>query len=565
MLHKKSDLMRYHAQAIELRSDFEYYWRKIIDYLLPGRNNFTLYSTPQKRRLLSNYIINNTGNDALQVFTSGLHGGLTSSARPWVKTKWKNEALNKVAPLAQWSNAVDKKYQELLINANFYEAMPLFYTELGGFGTGAIYLGETFEGEAPFHYEVLSTGEYCYSIGQNGEIKMFFRHITMSFLNVVEEFGEDAVSDTMKKAAESRPNDPTLVIQVIVKNRYQGKEYTSYYYEPTASSLGGNSNNENFLRVSGFNEMPVFICPWEPIGRDLYGTGLGLRALTEIMSLQEMERAYRMAVHQSVDPTLNAPAKMKGFVKSLPGHINWYSNPNDKITPLFETPLDLAAVAASIDRLETKIKRIFFNDLFITASRDPNASPLKAAEVYERRDEKLIRIGPSTEKLISRVLQPSVLRGINIAFRHKELPDIPPEFRELTKDGIQLMFVSPLAQSQKLVAVQSINNFLGFAGGVVQFYPEARDKVNGDRLMDEGADIFGVPQVILNSTDEVKQIRDTRAKQMEEAQKKQDMALQADMNAKQQTAASTSARNYADAGVSVTEALGEVSDRQRLI
>jgi len=556
MRYTKQELQSFHMQALQERQEYEAYWKDLSKYLLPGRGIYQLFAKPQKRELVHRKVINNTGNDALQVFTSGFHGGLTASSRPWVKFKWKDPKLDSISALKMWLDKVSKRFHNSLLRSNFYETMPVYYNELAGFGTGALYMGELWDYPSPFHFEVLTAGEYCFTLDSLGFPSMFFRQIFKPAKDVVKEFKN--VDETTKRLAETNPNDFVTVIQVITAGKTWGKQYTSYYYQPTNNP----QTNGEFLKVNGFYEFPVFLSQWEPVGNDPYGTGLGIRALPDLKSLQEMEMAYRMGVHRVVKPPLQAPPRLKGHVKTLPDYVIWNANPNEKVEEFLKTQLDLNAVGNSIERIETKLRRLFFNDLFITASRDPNASPLKAAEVYEKKEERLIRIGPSTERLLSRTLQPLVLRGLQILKRHDMLPVVPPEYINMVGD-LELEFVSPLAQSQKLVAMQSINNFLGFAAGIAQFDPAAKDKVNTDRLMDEGADIFGVPMSIMSTKDELTKVRQDRMQMAQKQQQKEDALLQAELKSKMRESDAAVTRDYSEAGVNTAEALGNVTEQQR--
>jgi hypothetical protein len=559
MRYTKADLQSYHQQVLEQRSDYEFYWKELSRFLLPGRGVYQLYPTPQKRQLVSPAVVNNAGNEALQVFSSGFHNGLTSSSRPWVKIKWKNKELNKILPLKSWLDDVSKIFSGFLAKANFYEIIPTFYTETAGFGTGAIYMGEIDEDTPPFHLELLTVGEYAYSMGEFGRPAMFFRHIFKTYRDAYKRYGK-RLSRGAQEAANSRPTDYMTIIQVIVDKPNFGKPYTSYYYEPTSNP----EINADFLSVSGYYEFPVFVATWDPVGNDPYGTGLGMRALSEIKALQEHEKTYRLGVHKVVAPPVNAPAKLKNSLQTFPNGVNFYSNPDEVVSEITRVRLDLMSVERMVERQEEKIKRIFFNDLFISASRDPNRSPLKAAEVYERKDERLIRIGPPTENIISKVLHPLVERGLKICVRKNVFPLIPPQFKKMVGD-IEIEFVSPLAQAQKLVGVQSINNFLGFVAGVAQFDPSAKDKVNTDRLIDEGADIYGVPMSIMSTEDEVTQTREIRQRQLQEQKDKEDAMLNAELQAKQRTTEASTSKDLSEAGLNVAESLGAVSENQGII
>lgn len=526
------------AFALTYRSTWDAEWRNITDYLLPGRGIYQLYTTPQVRKLVSPKVINTTAREALQVLTSGFHGGLTSPSRPWFDLTFSDSRLKQVYALKVWLDACKRVLYSSFELSNFYQTIHSFYTEFGGFGTSAIYCGE--DSQNPFRFELMTVGEYAFSLNTEGKIDKFFRVLYKTYRNLVEQFG-DKVSDKVKRLADTSPDDYTTINQVVYPEVYQDKPFTSVYWE---------TGSENILRRSGFYELPYLVGRWEIIGSDVYGLGLGSYALPDIKRLQEMEKSFLMGAHKAIDPPLNAPARKKGKVKSLPGGINYYSNPQEVVMPMQNLKYDYSGVLTAIERTENRIRSVFFNDLFLTATRDPNASPLKAAEVYERKEEKLLRIGPVIERLLHEFVSPLIERCFNIAARKGLLPPIAPEYIEMMQD-YTIEFISPLAQSQKFIASQPINTFLQFVMGAAQVNPEVLDKVNTDSLVDEYADITGVPSIILRSDDEVTNIRNKRrAAQEAERRRAEAMVAQSQQLEAQKTQAEI-AETYSEAGVNM--------------
>lgn len=534
------DLENEFTFALDYRSTWDAEWRNITDYLLPGRGIYQLYTTPQVRKLVSPKVINTTGREALQVLTSGFHGGLTSPSRPWFDLSFSDSRLKQIHMLRNWLDACKKVLYSGLEMSNFYQTIHSFYTEFGGFGTSAMYCGE--DSENPFRFELMTVGEYAFSLNAEGRIDKFFRVLYKTYRNLVEQFG-DKVSDAVKRMVDVAPDDYTTINHVVFPEVYQDKPFTSVYWE-----TGG----KDILKRSGFYELPYLVGRWEIIGSDVYGLGLGSYALPDIKRLQEMEKSFLMGAHKAIDPPLNAPVRKKGKVKALPGGINYYSNPQEVVMPMHNIKYDYNGVLAAIDRTENRIRSVFFNDLFLTAARDPNASPLKAAEVYERKEEKLLRIGPVIERLLHEFISPLIERCFNIAARKGLLPPIAPEYAAMLKD-YTIEFISPLAQAQKFIASQPINTFLQFIMGAAQVNPEVLDKIDTDMLVDEYADITGVPSIILRPADAVKVIRDDRRKQQEaERAKAEQMMLQNQQLANQKTQAEI-AQTYSEAGVNMDE------------
>ena len=150
-------------------------------------------------------------------------------------------------------------------------------------------------------------------------------------------------------------------------------------------------------------------------------------------------------------------------------------------------------------------------DLFLTLADRRN---MTATEVAERVQEKMLLLGPALGRLQSELLDPVVTRVFNIALRNGILGE-PPEF--LQGQEITIEYVSPLALAQKGEQVQAISQWLQIVGGVAQVKPEVLDVVNGDNVVRETGDIFGVKPTNMNSPEHIDAIRQQRA-QVQEAQ-----------------------------------------------
>ena len=95
------------------------------------------------------------------------------------------------------------------------------------------------------------------------------------------------------------------------------------------------------------------ISRWGTIGSDVYGIGPGSRALPDIKRLQEMEKAFLMATHKSINPPLNAPARMRGKLKTLPGGENYYSNPAETVNEIYQVKFDYQGVGGAVQPTRT--------------------------------------------------------------------------------------------------------------------------------------------------------------------------------------------------------------------
>jgi hypothetical protein len=516
-------------EALNERQEWEAEWRTISDYLLPGRGIYQTYTKPRKRRLTSSKVVNGIAEDALYVLTSGMHGSLTSPSRPWFKLEWADPALNDVEELKFWLEDCEKRLHDELHNSNFYSIINSFYIEYAGFGTGCIFVGE--DSETSFHFELLTAGEYAFAIGSDGRPCAFYRTLFMTPRQVYEKFPKTCSDEVKKIVKDNRPEIDTVYITIlesIHRENFMDKKYIRHFFEYTAPGTTQRRKTSDALAIDGFYEFPYPLARWNTIGSDIYGIGPGARAIPDIKRLQEMEKSFLLATHKAIDPPLAVPSRLKGRINTLPGGFNYISNPNDTIKELYQLSFDYQGVSVAIDRIEQRIQKIFFNDIFLTGARDPNATPYKAMEVTVREQEKMLRLGPVVERLQYEFLQPLIERCFNVMLRSGKFMILPPQFQELASP-FTINLVSPLATAQRMVGVQNINSFLAFIAQAAQIDQEVLDIIDPDQTVKEYADITGVSTKILRSQDEVQQIRDQRQKAMMAEKAKQDALVQAEV------------------------------------
>jgi hypothetical protein len=92
------------------------------------------------------------------------------------------------------------------------------------------------------------------------------------------------------------------------------------------------------------------------------------------------------------------------------------------------------------------------------------------------------------------------------------LPKAPVE---LQGGIVKIEYISVLHQAQRSVGISAIDQLINFAGSVSKVKPEVLDKINGDKMLDKYSEYLGTPASILNSEEEIQNIRDQRAQQQQ--------------------------------------------------
>ena len=551
-----------YQELIHDSSEWRAGWRQVSDWLLPGRGIFQTYSKPRKRKLTNPNVINNAAEEALYVFTSELAGRLTSPAMPWFSLDWVDSTLKDIDPLKNWLQDCTDSLHRYLHVSNFYGVLDSFYNEYAGYANAVTYTGEdSRSSEAPFRFEVLTAGEYAFTVDPQARLDMFFRTIFMTEKNLYLRFPDTVskeLADRVKAKEAGVASSYVTVLECVFKESIGDKPYTRVFYE---TGFNGQRVNRGIkepqepLERKGFYEFPYQLARYSLIGSDTIGLGPGNRAIPHIKRLQEMEKTFLMVAHKGADPPVNVPSRMRGKTNLLPGGKNYYRNPNELVKSVYDVRQDYNGLLSGIERTEQMIKKIFYNDLFLTSNRDPNATPYKATEVNARENEKLVRLGPELTRLNHEFFQPLIERCFNICLRKNKFPVFPPEYVDIVakSGGYKINLISPLATAQRGVALQGMQSFLGFVGQAAQFDQGALDKIDVDATVDEYADITGVPHRILREEAEVQKRRDIRNKAQAAEQQKQDamegQAMATELDAKK----AQTMKDQAEAGATFLE------------
>ena len=127
-------------------------------------------------------------------------------------------------------------------------------------------------------------------------------------------------------------------------------------------------------------------------------------------------------------------------------------------------------------------------------------------------------LGPVLEHLNDEFLDPLIDRTYTNKQRKGMLPPAP---EVLQGTALRIEYISVMAQAQKSIGVNSMERFVGFVGGMAQAKPEALDKLDIDKIIDNYGDSIGVSPSVIVPDEEVQKIRQQRAEQIQQQQQMQ--------------------------------------------
>ncbi len=512
------------------RTDVLNHWQELSDYVVGHKGRFLVTDRNKAKR--NRKILNNTGKLALRTLASGMMAGITSPARPWFKLTTPDPEMMDQGPVKEWLHKVEKKMREVFAQSNVYNVLHSNYAELGCFGIGAMGVFKDFN--KVIRAVPYTAGSYAIATNGRDEVDTFYREYQMSVGQVVQEFGEDNVSQSVRNNWQRGNTESWVdVLHVIEPNDNRDmqsplakdKAYRSVYMEVRTSQ-------EMFLRQSGFDEFPIMTPRWDVTGSDVYATACpGMDALGDIKALQLHEKRSSQAVDKVVDPPLQAPISMKNQVQGggfLPGEVEFVADmANGGIRSIYDVQPDINAITMVIKEDEMRVKRAFYEDLFLMLAGSDRRQ-VTAREIEEKHEEKLLMLGPVLERLHNELLDPLIKRTFNILQEAGVLPEPPPE---LANSDVKVEYISVLAQAQRLTAVNGIERVASYVSNMAQVFPDVRHKFNAQQSVDEYADAIGVAPAIIRDDDEVEELMAAEQQQIA-AQQQMEQATQGAQAAK---------------------------------
>ncbi|HSW00015.1 MAG TPA: portal protein [Sedimentisphaerales bacterium] len=488
------------------------HWKELQDYFLPRKGRYLTDDTSDhndggKR---NSKIINGVACDVLRILSAGMQGGVTSPSRPWFRLAILDPRKAQDEQVKAWLHDSRQVLLDVFQRSNFYGTTHTGYGELATFGTFCMLIEEDFQNV--IRCRPFTSGEYFLGLDSTYRPDSLYRKFVMTVRQMIQEFGEDKVSDRVKKFfTEKRLDELIDVIHVIEPSDLtdpsrKDQKYDSVYFEE--------KETVSLLRKSGYRMCPFVAPRWDVTSTDTWGRGPGMDALGDVKMLQKMEEKKLKALDKMVDPPMNAPTAMRRQgVTIVPGGVNYIDGMGAEsmrgVTPAFQIQPDFQNIAYEIDRVEQRVRRFFFNDLFLTILTKDKT--MTATEVAERHEEKLLVLGPVLERLQGEMLNQIIERTFDIVLNLGLLPP-PPE--QLQGAALKVEYIGLLSQAQKLVGVQGIQQVVGFAAQLAAADGGAAlEKLNLDVAMEEIADMHGVNPRVVRSDDEVAAMRQQRQQQ----------------------------------------------------
>ena len=510
------------------------HWRELADYFLPRRYKWIITPNMMARGSpINQHILDSTGVICARNLASGLVSGKSSPTRPWFKLRIGKIDSTQTSPVSLWLAECERLLYLIFSESNFYNTIAQFYFDLVIFGTASMLIYEDFE-------NVINcinpcAGEYYIDIDGKYRPTIFYREFTLTVSAVVDEFGYDNCSPSVQQlytdAGGANRTRELIIAHSIEPNNDGNAEkfgfptmfaFRELYWEwgGTASPQGSNMQPQGFLRKKGYFEQPNITGRWDIVSNDAYGRSPAMDALPDGKQLQLEQRRKAQAIDKMVNPPLVADVQLKNQPASLlPGGVTYIagmmSSQKPGLASVYDTKFPVQDIVADLEEVRTRLGKIFFNDVLMTASQFETRSNVTAVEWNMRKSESMVALGPALDRIDFEVLSPTIERVFGIASRAGILPPAP---QEIAGQMINITYISMLKQAQDASASSGIEDVLRMAGELVATKPEAMDNIDIDYAIDKYSYLRGNDPKMIRSPQALEQIRADRQQQAQAQQ-----------------------------------------------
>jgi len=518
MSSDKEKIQRLEQRRESAKSVFDYFkedFKELSRHFLPTRSLFIEDGEKTEKRMLRKDILDDTGKHAVRTLSAGMHGGMTSPARPWFALSLPDTELAQYGSVKIWLDDTTRRMRQLFARSNFYHGIQNLYDELAVFGTSLML--EHSDERMGLRFDTLTVGEYYLASDYYGRVNTMFRTTSLSAYQIVEQYGLDNCSDKIKDAYDkaSTQEQKFSVIHAVMPNQEhnplslnaKSKPYASYHWV---------KGEEKFLRVSGYDTFPGAAPRWSTVANGIWGVSCGMDNLATSRMLESMKHSYLHGENLKLDPPMVVDNSVK-HIDLLPGGITRMNTQNGdrQLYPAYAVQPDTTGVFQNIQILQQSLREGFYNDLFRMLSGFTSTPQMTATEVAERHEEKLLQLGPILERLHAELFIPLIDRTFLIMVQNGMIMNPPEEIQGME---IKVDFVSILAQAQKMVQTSSVNQYMGFVGAYAPLFPEMADIVDVDAIGEGYADYLGVDARFIRPKEDREAIRVQRAQQIQAQQ-----------------------------------------------
>lgn len=522
------------------RSNFESVWQQISEFVLPNRGDFVVKRAAGAR---SDYrVFDTTAIQANEMLAAALHSGLTNPSSKWFDMRPRKPELQLNDNVRRWLDEVLRIMFAVFDSSigNFYQQNHELLLDLVAYGTAIMFVDE--EPGVGIRFNTRHLSEIFIAENSKNVIDTVYRKFKFTARQAAQEWGEDKLSTSIRQSITSKPDEEFEFVHIVMPR----KDAERIQRESTR----GIAKNRKFISfyvcikdaaiidTTGYYEMPYIVVRWEKLIGESYGRSPAWNSLSDIRMINVMSETIIRAAQKQVDPPLLVADD--GVIMPMRTHpsgvnVGGISTDGKPLVQPLQSGGNLSVGLEMMEQRRDAIRQAYFVDQFIPKQ----GTPVTATEAVQNQENRLRLTGPQVGRLTAEYLARLIDRLFAMLQRSGAFPDAPDE---LHGQDLDIVYVSPLAKTQRVQELQALSRAVDSCAPLIQYNPGMLDNFDGDWLMRNAAEIAGVS--IAGMKPERKRDEE-RAEKQKQAQGEKEAAFAAQ--------AAQSAATLQKSGINVTQ------------
>ena len=315
------------------RSLWDSLWQEIADNIVFRKSSIVGTQTQGSKKTSKMY--DSTATMSGQDLAAWINGNLTSGE--WFSLKM-GGLLKEVQEFQEWLEECKKIHHEAFRDSNWAGQWNEVLLDLVNFCTGALHVEEkdlTRAGFNGLNFIAMAPATYCVMLGRDGRARGIFRELDIKAHEAIERWGEDKVSDEIKKGAVKDPSKLHPFVHACFPKEWFGgkhrtpKAFVSYYVD---------AKKKTIMQTGGYSWFPFFVIPWLRESGEDYGRGPGITALPDVKTAHRAQELSLKEWALAIWPPLKQVDQgVIGSVHLEPGGLTVVSSTGakDNLTPIY--------------------------------------------------------------------------------------------------------------------------------------------------------------------------------------------------------------------------------------
>jgi hypothetical protein len=506
--------------------------RQIVD---SGQNRHN-----KKGQRTGSDVYDGTALSAAALASDGIYGYLCSSSIHWFDftlpgkfnfprtsgmRAWNDRRMDEYSEIRKWLDACEEVQYAAFARSNFYDFGPNFIREGITVATATAIIEENV-GEGRIHFTQPHFRECYVAENQFGQVDTLYRTYKMTMRQLVQKFGDDflKLNPDFPNQYKNNPYQEKEVLHATFPRTDYDPFMVNKKNKPIGSFWilleGGDSNR--LLEESGYDDLPSVTWRWFKNNDEIYGRSPAWDAYVDIMKANQQGKTNLIAGHKMVDPPIIAPTDLRGKIRNAPGGQTFVEGAvtKDRMPLPLQTGIQLPYGIDQQERSDKAIREHFHVDFFLMLTRAAfEKVEMTATQAIGMQGEQAAILSTRIGRFQSEGLSPIHDRVWNIEVRAGRMPQPPPILQDMGGAPIEIDYMGPMAQAQKrLFKMQGVRAGVEAMALMMQVFPSAIDRIDGDKAMIEYMESVGFPASAMRDDEAVKRIRLERQQQEELAQ-----------------------------------------------